>query len=439
MTSQAASEVSETAANAFIFGFPLVLMDVTRAVLTNTPRPTDKQAPMNQFGHLRAFPDADFRDVVSPNADTLYSSAWLDLEREPVVLTVPDSGGRYYLLPMLSAFTEVFAAPGTRTTGNGPGAFAITGPRFDGVIADGLTRIAAPTALVWIIGRTQTDGPADFARVHEFQDGLSLAPLSAWGADYRPPDRVAVEPGVDVDTPPVTQVAQLTGAEFFTRLARLLTANPPADADAPVMALFESLGLRPGAFEPMPALATDIETGARRGLDRLVTSAKQPISLSPEGWQQLRGLGRYGTSYGMRALIALVGLGANLDADALYPHATVDGDGHALNGAHDYRLRFAAGQTPPAGAFWSLTMYDDQQYFCANPIDRFAIGDRDDLAVNDDGSIDIWISHSSPGIGRESNWLPAPPGPFNVFLRVYRPEQRMLAGEWRPPPIVRER
>ena len=439
MTGLAQSDTSETAANAFIFGFPLVLMDVTRAVLTNTARPSGKQAPVNQFGHLREFPDADFRDVVSPNADTLYSSAWLDLTAEPVVLTTPQSDGRYYLMPMLSAWTNVFASPGTRTTGNDRGSFAIVGPGWSGDVPEGLHTIDAPTSMVWIIGRTQTNGPADFAAVHEFQNGLSITPLSAWGTDYRPPGAVAVEPGVDLDTPPVTQVSEMDSATFFTRLAELMTTNPPAEADAPVMAAFESIGLSPGSYTPPAELVSDIEAGARHGLEMLVKSAKQPISLTPEGWQQLRGLGNYGTSYGMRALIALVGLGANLDSDALYPHATVDGEGRPLTGAHDYRVRFAAGETPPADAFWSLTMYDTQQFFIANPISRYAIGDRDALTANDDGSIDIWIQHDSPGAVREPNWLPAPVGPFNIFLRVYRPNERMLSGDWRPPAITRTR
>jgi hypothetical protein len=439
MTSTAQGAASETAANAFIFGFPLVLMDVTRAVLTNTPRPTGKQAPVNQFGHLRKFPDAEFRDVVSPNADTLYSSAWLDLSTEPMVLTVPDSGGRYYLLPMLSGWTDVFASPGTRTTGDGARSFAITGPGWHGEVPPELHTIDAPTSMVWVIGRTQTNGTADYAAVHEFQDGLSLVPLSAWGTDYRPPVDVPLEPGVDTGTPPVTQVTGMDPEAFFDRLARLMTANPPAPADAPVMATFESIGLVPGAYAPPPELAEEIAAGARHGLDSLLASATQPISFTPEGWQQLRGLGSYGTRYGMRALIALVGLGANLDDDALYPHATVDGEGHPLTGAHDYRIRFAAGETPPAEAFWSLTMYDSQHFFIQNPIDRYAISDRDDLTVNDDGSIDIWIQHSSPGPEREANWLPAPSGPFNVFLRVYRPGERILSGNWRPPAITRVR
>lgn len=439
MTGLAQSEASETAANAFIFGFPLVLMDVTRAVLTNTPYPVGKQAPMNQFGHLRAFPDAQFRDVVSPNADTLYSSAWLDLSAEPIVLTTPDSGGRYYLMPMLSGWTNVFASPGTRTTGNSAASFAITPPGWHGELPEELHTIEAPTSMVWVIGRTQTNGKDDFPAVHEFQNGLSLVPLSAWGTDYHPPAEVPVEPGVDLGTPPVTQVSQMDTSVFFTRLAELMVPNPPAEADAPVMATFEAIGLAPGSYDPPAEIVTQIDAGARHGLEMLLASAKQPISLTPEGWQQLRGLGNYGTSYGMRALIALVGLGANLDSDALYPHATVDGEGRPLTGTHDYRIRFAAGETPPADAFWSLTMYDKQQFFIANPIDRYAIGDRDPLAVNDDGSVDIWIQHESPGDSRESNWLPAPPGPFNIFLRVYRPNDRMLSGDWRPPAITRTR
>lgn len=431
-------EAAARAAEAFVFGYPLVLMDLTRAVFTSVSSPRQLgKAPLNQFGHVQEFPDASFTDVVTPNADTLYSLSWLDLSAEPMVLSVPDSGGRYYLMPMLSGWTDVFASPGTRTTGNNAADFVVTGPGWSGDLPAGLGQIEAPTAMVWLIGRTQTNGKSDYDNVHRFQAGLALTPLSAWGTDYAPPVDVPLEDGVDAKTPPVEQVAAMDATTFLQRLASLMVANPPAGADAAPMEKFASIGLKPGEFEPDPALLGAIGAGVSAGKEKLTAATKTSGSPTPSGWTMFRGLGSYGTDYGLRAVVAQVGLGANLDEDAIYPHATADGDGEPLHGANRYSTHFDAGQTPPAGAFWSLSMYNDQQFFIDNPLDRYAIGDRDALKHNDDGSLDIWIQHDSPGADADSNWLPAPSGPFNVFLRVYEPKPEMLDGSWLPPAITK--
>jgi hypothetical protein len=415
------------AQEAFIFGFPLVLMDVSRSSM---------QAPPNELSHLRAFPDASFTAVVSPNADTLYSTAFIDVEHEPVVLHVPDSAGRYYLMPLLSAWTDVFASPGTRTTGNGAGAFAIVGPGWKGELPAGVQAIQSPTSVAWMIGRTQTNGKPDCADVHRFQDGLSLVPLSAWGGEYRPPAAAPGDQGADTATPPPAQVAAMDAATFFGRLASLMVANPPYEADAPALKRFEAIGLAPGSFDASRAPAAVLDEGMRAALSKLEEiggGSGKPAA----GWEAHRGLGAYGTDYVKRAFVALVGLGANLDADSIYPHARTDGAGQPLDGANSYALHFDAGQTPPARAFWSLTMYDEDQYFVDNPLDRYAIGDRDALAFNPDGSLDIWLQHESPGPERESNWLPAPAGPFNVIMRIYWPTDEALESGWVPPPIER--
>jgi hypothetical protein len=197
-------------------------MDATARSLTSVPRPTGQRAPLNQFAHLREFPDATFTDVVSPNADSLYSSVVFDLRVEPIVLSVPDSHDRY-LMPMLDAWTNVFASPGKRTTGTGAHDFAIVGPHWEATLPAGLERIDASTNLAWMIGRTQTNGKGDYAAVHEFQDGLKLTPLSAWGSDYRPPE--APVSGTVDPTPPVDQVAALDAESSFHRLAALMVDN----------------------------------------------------------------------------------------------------------------------------------------------------------------------------------------------------------------------
>jgi hypothetical protein len=427
-----AEEARALAAEAFVFGYPLVVMDVTFAVSVNSTGLMG--AAPNELLHVRAFPDPSFTDVVSPNADTLYSAASLDLSAEPVVLTVPESEGRYYLMPLLSGWTDVFASPGTRTTGAGAGSFAVAGPRWQGELPEGVEEIRSPTAMAWLIGRTQTNGKADYDSVHAFQDRLSLVPLSQWGRGPAPARERRIDPAVDTSTPPPAQVAAMDAAAFFGRLAALMVDNPPAEADAPALERFARIGLSPGSFEPDPGLGGALDEGVKAGLAGLEAAVANPPGTT-SGWTIHSGLGSYGTDYGKRAVVALFGLGANLDADAIYPHTAVDGDGAPLDGATRYRLRFAPGQTPPAQAFWSLTMYDERHYFVPNPIERYAIGDRDQLAYNDDGSLDLWFQHESPGAERDSNWLPAPPGPFNLILRIYWPKQEVMAAGWAPPPV----
>jgi hypothetical protein len=436
------SQATQAAAkDAYLFGYPLVLMDVSRAKAVNVPNPTaGSSAPTNQFSHVTRFPDANFFDVVSPNADTLYSTAWLDLGKEPIVLSVPDTKGRFYLMPMLDGWTNVFASPGKRTTGTGKGDFAITGPRWTGELPAGMQQIKAPTEMVWILGRTQTNGAADFDAVHALQAQYKLTPLSAWGKPYTPPKDVPTDPNVDMKAAPVDTVAAMDATTVFNRLATLMQNNPPAADDAPMVEKLASLGIKPGQpFAPDAASAQAIADGvadAKTALPEL--GHHLPGAKMVNGWTlKLEGMGTYGTDYPTRAGVAWVGLGANLVEDALYPRSQVDGDGQPLDGAHTYMVHFEMGETPPANAFWSLTMYNDKQFFIANPIDRFAIGDRDKLKTNPDGSTDIWIQRESPGKDKESNWLPAPEGPFNVIMRMYWPKEAVTSGAWTPPPIVR--
>ncbi len=443
-----ADEASALAAEAFVFGYPLVMMDVSREVMLSVPGPAGRKRA-NEFDHIREFPDPAFTSVVSPNADTLYSAAWLDLAAEPVVLSVPDSGGRYYLMPMLSGWTDVFASPGTRTTGNGPGTFAVTGPDWRGTLPDGVTEIRSPTAVAWLIGRTQTNGPADYENVRRFQDGLSLRPLSAWRNEPAPAsaatasgaaaDAPPTGPNAPPDAPPAPppdQVAAMDAAAFFGRLGRLMVDNPPATADAPALERFAAIGLAPGSFQPDPDLSGALDEGVRAGLARIQALAQHLPGLA-SGWSVALDLGRYDTRYDQRAFVALFGLGANLADDAIYPHTGVDGTGQPLHGGQRYVLHFAPGQTPPARAFWSLTMYNERQYLVSNPMDRYAIGDRDKLAFNGDGSLDIWLQHETPGPDREPNWLPSPTGSFNLILRIYWPEPSVIDGSWAPPPVER--
>lgn len=436
-------EALETAVQGVIYGLPLVLMDLTMQSMTNVAGPHAIGAPVNQFANAPAFPSAAFKQVVRANVDTLYSSAFLDLSSEPIVLSVPDTHGRYHLLPLMDAWTNVFASPGTRTTGNGPGNFAVVGPWWNGALPPDMPVLRSPTNLVWILGRTQTNGPGDYAEVHAIQGGYKLTPLSAFGKVFVPAPG-AVNPSIDTKTPPVEKLKAMSAATYFGALARLMGANPPAAADAPLVAKFAAIGVVPGqAFDLSklaPPVAAAIERSVAVAFER-VREAMKELGKPVNGWHVPSStLGRFGTDYGQRAVIALIAFGANLPEDAVYPTTFVDGDGRPLSGANRYVVHFDAGQAPPVNAFWSVTLYDADSFFVANAIDRQAISSWMPLARNPDGSIDIRVQHELPDRKNEPNWLPAPEGDFNLTLRMYWPRDTppsILDGSWSPPPVRR--
>ncbi|MFE8014034.1 DUF1254 domain-containing protein [Streptomyces antibioticus] len=429
---------------AWLYGYPLVTAAVTKRSMTAVPARDDgrRKAPVNQFCYMRSTPDASFTEVVSPNADTLYSSAWLDLSDQPLVLSLPEFGDRFWMVPVLDAWSNVCAVVGQRTNGPSAGPFLIAGPSWSGATPPGLTLLTSPTDVNWIIARYATSGPSDFPAVNRLQDATRLIPLSEWTGDpddYSPPTDVPVPAGADTTTPPVDQVHALSGRDYFALLNRMMVDNPPAPADAPFLGRLAGLGITPGAgLDDLSAKKqATLDAGARRGPETLHDLLARAEAANAGGWTVHRGLGDYGTDYTKRAVITRFGYGANLDADALYPHATTDADGRPLDGAHAYVLHFDAGRTPPVDGFWSLTMMNAHQFFADNPLNRYAIGDRSGMRTNPDGSLDIYVQHDNPGPDRESNWLPAPAGSFNVFLRLYWPREPALTGEWTPPVLRR--
>jgi hypothetical protein len=434
----------EAGVQAVIYGLPLVMMDLTRQSFQNSPAP--RGAPINQFLHVRAFPSASFKQVVRVNVDTLYSSAFLDLSAEPLVLSVPDTHGRYYLLPLFDAWTNVFASPGTRTTGNSANDFLIAGPNWSGTAPAAMQVLRSPTNLVWLLGRTQTNGPEDYSAVHAVQDGYKLVPLSKFGASYVPA-KFAADPSFDAKTPPVDKLKRMSAAQYFDTLARLLKANPPPAADVPVLARLASIGIVAGQpFDPShldPAVAKGLEGSVSVALQKLQagieqkTTTQTPTGHTANGWRILpMTVGHFGTSYEIRAIVALIALGANLPADAVYPTTYVDAEGKPLNGANHYVLHFDKGKTPPVNAFWSVSMYGPDSFFVENAINRYAISSWMQLQYGSDGSLDIYIQKGSPGKDKESNWLPAPEGDFNLTLRMYWPKDEPISindGSWVPP------
>lgn len=459
---------------AYLYGYPLVLGDVTRDVLVapgsrgpGSGRPA-WSAPINQFGHLRTFPTPEVRDVVSPNADTLYSIAWLDLSKEPMVLHTPDMGKRWMLMMVMDAWSNVTATAGTRLDGHAEKSYLVTGPGWRGEVPAGMRHLESSTPIVGLVARTLTHDPADYAAVNAIQNQYVLTPLSQWGKAYTPPPAVLTpDASIDTQTPPVRQVGRMDTAQFFERLAMGMQANPPPTVDAPMLQKLASLGVVPGQhFQP-----EKLDAAQRQGLDDAVGTVKLLFEMRSAGtqtgvsvsapqrwalgivisltnkfamnlqnnWLLPLNMGTYGTNYSLRALVALMGYGANLPIDAVYGIGTLDANNEPLDSHRAYRLHFAKNQLPPigSGAFWSLTMYDQSGFFVDNPLQRYAIGDRDKLQFGADGAVDIFIQHAPPAEDKKANWLPAPPtGNFKVILRVYDPQPQVLDGRWVPPAIL---
>ncbi|MFC4033516.1 DUF1254 domain-containing protein [Streptomyces polygonati] len=432
-------ELRTLAHEAYVYLYPLVTMDITRLQGLSAEAGTRPgYGPANQFHHLRTFPSADFRVVVRPNFDTLYSTAWLDLTAGPMVLHTPDTHERYYMLPLLDMWTDVFANPGKRTTGTGAREFVVTGPGHVGDLPEGLPVIKAPTPYVWIIGRTQTDGTQDYEAVRVVQDGYRITPLDAAPA-YTFDPHPGPRQDLDISTEPRKLVDAMSGTDFFTRASRALAVNPPHVTDFSTVARIGRLGIVPGTIFDASRFDADeraeIEAGA--GAAREAIQAGLPTVGTPvNGWTTFTDtMGVYGNDYFRRAVVTAVGLGANAPEDATYPLLVADADGEPLSGERDYVLHFDADKLPPVHAFWSVTMYDAQGFQTANELDRFSIGDRDPLLRDPDGSLDILISHRNPGGERTANWLPAPTGPLGITLRLYAPKNAALSGRWQPPAV----
>ncbi len=434
-------EALETGIEAYIYGYPLVTMEMTRRVMTNVEKPEATRAPMGNLLRARSYPDAKYRDVTAPNADTLYTTAWIDVGEEPWVLSLPDAQGRYYLMPMLDGWTDVFQVPGKRTTGTGPQRYAITGPGWKGTLPAGVTEYKSPTAIVWLLGRIYCSGtPEDYEAVHKMQDEVSIVPLSAYGKPYTPPAG-RVDPSIDMKTPVREQVNALDATAYFNLLASLMKDNPPTSADARILAKMARLGIVPGkAFDPSkldPTAAKALKDVPKVGFEKIMAHFKTAGTFE-NGRIFTTKTGIYGTDYIQRALVTAIGLGANRPQDSVYPTSQEAATGKPYDGSKKYVMHFDKGQTPPADGFWSLTMYDDKYFFVDNPLNRYTVSSRFNFKYNTDGSLDLYLQNENPGPEKEANWLPAPKGRFILMLRLYWPKERspsIINGTWKIPPV----
>ena len=443
-------EARAIATDAYIYFYPLVTMDVTRKQLTNMEPGKGIGGPMNTFASLKAYPPADMKVVVRPNFDTLYSSGYLDLTKDPVVVSVPDTAGRYYLLPMLDMWSDVFASPGWRTTGTTAANYLVAPPGWRPDLRDKFIDeyklpkdtqlINAPTPYVWIIGRIKTDGPPDYDAVNKIQAGLKLTPLTEWGKASKPVGQ-KIDASIDMKTPPKVQVDTMQGGPYFAYAAELLKLQPPHVTDEPILARMKQIGIAPGkSFDIArldPSVRKAIEA-APEAAQKLMEWKTPTLARVANNWSMNTDtMGVYGNYYLKRAIVAQVGLGANLPEDAIYPLNLGDEGGRPLDGANKYSIHFDKDAMPPANAFWSITLYDPEGFQVGNSLNRFAVSSWMPFKYNADGSLDLYFQNENPGNGKDANWLPAPKGPFNLTMKLYAPKLEALTGKWNPPPIVK--
>jgi len=432
-------EAHDIAVDAYVYFYPLVTMDITRRQSTNIEAGKEfGKGPMNMFVNVPEYPPADMKVVVRVNFDTLYSIAWLDLTKEPQIVSAPDTDGRFYLLPMLDMWSDVFASPGARTTGTEAGNFLVTPPGWTGTVPADMSHLPAPTPYIWTIGRTRTDGPADYKAVHAIQAGYKVTPLSQWGKNWKP-TAPAIDPSIDMKTPPKVQTDSMSAANYFTYAAELLTLHPPHTTDQPILARMKRIGIERGKSFEFAALDPDVRSALETvpaDAQRLMTWKLATLARVANGWSMNTDtMGVYGNYYLKRAIIAQQGLGANLPEDAIYPLNLADDAGKPLDGANRYTVHFDKGATPPVHAFWSITLYDAEGFQVANKLNRFAVSSWMPFKTNADGSVDLYFQSDSPGADKESNWLPAPKGPFNLTMRLYGPKSDALTGKWNPPAV----
>lgn len=445
-------EAEATAREAYVWGFPMVMNSKTLYNYAIDASGPEYKGPFNEVAcEARLFTPAD-KAVVTPNADTPYCMFWLDLRAEPLVLTVPEvEPDRYYSFQLIDWYTHNFAYVGTLSTGNDAGSFLIAGPGWAGEAPDGVEQVLrSETHLVFIVVRTQLFGPDDLARVEAIQGEYALEPLSTFLGTKPPPS----QPEPDF---PVWQ----EGAQFDERFYGVLDVamdllGKPAPGREDLWERLGRLGLGPGhdfEFAAMtPEIQEAIEAGRKAGFADIEgfikTHSKDPL-MSGKIFGTREFLSESAAANFslenidiLRAAAAHAGLYGNSAAEALYPTYFTDSESRPLDAsAGGYTLTFAAGQLPPVKAFWSLTMYDGAtQLFVDNPIDRYLLNSTmmDDFRINDDGSLTLFVQRDAPGGGWESNWLPAPDGPFYMVLRLYGPEPEALDGTWTPPPAVRE-
>ncbi len=424
--------------SAYIWGYSLVGTERLQRDRILQASPGVPQAALNQFGHVRELRDADYKKIATPNNDTIYSHAYLDLRKEPIVVTVPEVKDRYYVLPLLSAYQEVFGSIGTRETMGDAGSYAIVGPGWEGQLPDNIHRIDSPSNMVIVWGRVAVNGSNDLKNARAVQDSFVLTPLSSYTENPTTPqpDWEASENRANLTLwTPKSGVPE--SLSFFYELGEAMKLTPLRPEDTAVVEQFQAIGLttKKGFDIERLSNATII------GLSRAIAAAELMIDGSANsdgqlvnGWFFNNRTGIFGNDYLFRAAIAKWYAGANKPEEAMYYVAKTGNDGKPFNGASAYSIHFET--PPPARAFWSLSMYNAfDGSLVKNSISRYSIGDRTEgLLTNPDNSIDIQIQQHEPSQST-NNWLPAPSAGFYLVLRLYMPESEVVSGQWAPPQV----
>lgn len=430
---------------AYVYGYPLVISAATLAVVTNTDKPLpNAHAPVNMFGHVGKLFTAADKDVVSSNVDTIYSSAFLDLKQGAALIRVGDAGDRYYSLMLEDGYTNTFGYIGSRATGTEAGAYLLTAPGWSGDVPEGVVKtIEAPTSFVWVIGRTGVDGQPDLAGATALQASYQIEMVGPALSNEAMKERLDL-PVPDASDIPSALADGLDPMAFMSWMGAMLKDNPPPEGDVAYVDQFSRIGLSVADGFDASMLSEATKAGITAGLEAgkrvVVQDSLAEVGIKANGWFYNLGAGEWGTDYYNRAAIAYRSLGQNTAEEAVYMNNRVDADGATLSGDNVYTMTFPAEALPPVDAFWSITMYDGSNFFVDNPIDRYAIGDRTEgLTPNEDGSLTLTFAKDQPDdpLAR-ANWLPAPEGDFRISMRLYVPQQSILAGDWTPPPLIKQ-
>lgn len=427
--SETDENIWETVEDAYVYAFPLVLMDATETLATNTEEVVTKKAPVNQFIHSVALADAQFKTVVTPNVDTIYSQVWYDLSEEPMVYELPETD-RFCKVQVLDGWTNTAAVL------DKAGAYAITLSTWEGELPEGVTRIDVPTSMAWSITRIILSGEEDLPNVYAIQEKMKLMPLSDYisGDTYEPPRGSYSE---ENDYIPVDKVLSMDPITFFNKANELMVKNSPAAADKEMLEKIAAVNIGPGMEFDTSVLTGDVAENWKTMLTEIqlkLIKEGQKFSKKLGQWDYFgEPIGDFNTEYAYRALVALAGLGANTVEVALYPKIEQDADGNTLTGEKSYILHFESYPQVLEGGFWSVTAYGDDDFLIDNPIDRYCINDRSDLKVNDDGSVDVILSKDAPE--DTTNWLPVDNGGFHLYMRIYTPDMDALE-TWTAPTIT---
>jgi len=443
-------EVQEIAIDAYIYGYSLITSEVVRVQMSNVPKIEETRAPTGAFFNLKRYPPTDYHVVSSPNADTLYSCAWLDLS-EPQVFSHPEIKHRFFTFELADLWMTVQDSVGVNTSGSQAMTYLFTGPGWKGKVPAGMTHISFPTRYMFILGRTYSlDTKEDLEKLHALQAQYKVVPLSAYGKPYTfkaPP--VNPKPGFSMTEAPQKAILGLGTTGYFNLMTKLIrSAAPPTPEDAPMLARMAKLGIVPGKpFDPSKLDSTvqaALKDVPEMAVERM-TAAYESLGKDVNGWRVTTVGGRFGTNYLDRGAWALKGWPAQLPNVSVFPTTFVDSTGQKLSGARKYTLTFPKGQLPPVNSmgFWSITMYEHTPtglWFHPNPLNKLTVSPRNQLKYNKDRSLTLYFQHESPGMDREANWLPAPEGPFALTLRIYWPNTEppsILDGTWQPPGVVR--